>query len=334
MTIVRVNRQGIIGELILCGTKTLNALTHKDIKAFKAGLDQHVADSSVRAIVVRSESGKAFCAGGDMKQIREHILAERFDEIKDYFSDEYSLNLAISRCTKPYISLMHGITMGGGLGISVHGTARIVTETSLLAMPETRIGFFPDVGASYFLPRLPHRAGYWLALTADSVTGPQAVRLGLATHYMDSSRLDEIIPALNAALDKQNLSSTAAWFETVEQCLEAMGETVSDEKFERDVEKRSAWFADDHIPAIRHRLTVDSLNNDKDATRLLMLLDEGSPYSEKITLQLLREAAGQDLQNCLLLELALSDKAVRYPDCAEGVRAVLVDKDRKPVWQN
>ena len=186
MSCVRVETNGAIGELILCNDRTLNALTHADINALHAGLAAHEANPLVRAVLIRSESDRAFCAGGDMKQIREHVLAEQFDAINAFFTDEYALNLAIAQCTKPYIALMHGIAMGGGLGISVHGSVRIVTESSILAMPESRIGFFPDVGASYFLPRLPRRAGWWLGLTAASVKAQEAVQVGLATHFVQS----------------------------------------------------------------------------------------------------------------------------------------------------
>ncbi|MFK8079827.1 MAG: enoyl-CoA hydratase/isomerase family protein [Granulosicoccus sp.] len=131
MTFVRVQKNGALGEILLCSPSTLNALTHADIKALRSGLAAHEADPSVRAIVLRSDSDKAFCAGGDMKQVRSHILAQRFDLVEDYFTDEYALNLAIARCTKPYIALMKGIAMGGGLGISVHGDFRVVSEQSL-----------------------------------------------------------------------------------------------------------------------------------------------------------------------------------------------------------
>ena len=333
MSQVQIKKSGVIGELLLCNAKTLNALTHEDIKALTAGLSQHEADPSIRAIIIRSTNTKAFCAGGDMKQIREHVLAEQFSKIHDFFTDEYALNLAISRCSKPYIALMHGIAMGGGLGVSVHGSARVVTESSVLAMPESRIGFFPDVGASYFLPRLTQRAGYWLGLTALPIKGHQAVSVGLATHYIDSERLDALQSALADALNVNNKGSADEWHHTVNQTLDTFSAQAPDDDFDNTLQQREKWFADDDLSAIRHRLSSDAQQGNDDARHLLNLLDTGSPHATRITVQLLRDTKGHDLQSCLQMELKLGAVAIQHPDCSEGIRAVLVDKDRKPVWQ-
>jgi len=200
MSQVKVSQQGALGELLLDNPSTLNALTLSDIQALHTGLHEHEANPDVKAIVIRSSSSKAFCAGGDMKHIRTQAMQGNVESIESFFREEYALNLAIARCSKPYIALMDGIAMGGGLGVSVHGSVRVVTERSLLAMPETRIGFFPDVGASYFLPRLHHGAGIWLGLTSMAVRGHEAVDVGLATHYVKSDQLNSLWEALNAAL--------------------------------------------------------------------------------------------------------------------------------------
>ena len=334
MSQVQVKQTGAIGELILCSAKTLNALTHEDIKTLTAGLARHESDPSIRAIIIRSDSNKAFCAGGDMKQIREYIIANQFNKIHDFFTDEYALNLAISRCKKPYIALMHGIAMGGGLGVSIHGSARVVTETSVLAMPETRIGFFPDVGASHFLPGLARRSGYWLGLTAVPIKGYQAVSVGLATHYVNSKRLEKLQADLNTALQSDNGNSADKWHQTVGNTLDAFSTELHDEKFDDTLRQREAWFADDDLSAIQQRLRSDTQRGNEDAKYILELLDAGSPYAARITVQLLRDAANKDLQACLELELALGAEAIKHPDCAEGIRAVLVDKDRHPVWQD
>ena len=332
MSQVQISKTGVIGELLLNGAKTLNALTLEDIRAMAAGLAQHEGDPSVRAIVVRSTSEKVFCAGGDVKQIREFVLREEFNQVNEFFTEEYALNLAISRCSKPYIALVHGIAMGGGLGISIHGSARVVTETSLLAMPETRIGFFPDVGASYFLPRLAQRAGYWMALTAAPVKGHQALSVGLATHYIDSQHLNELPSALSAALESAG-EAADDWHQTVNHTLDSFSAERPDDNFAQTLDEREAWFADDDLDNIRQRLAGAAQQSNNDAQHLLKLLDEGSPHAARITLQLLRATKGQDLQACLQMELALCAEAVQHPDCAEGIRAVLVDKDRNPAWQ-
>jgi len=153
-----------IGYLTLDKPKTLNALTESMIDDLYTGLTLFESDDSVDAIVINSSSDRAFCAGGDMKRIRELAIAGDRPAIDAFFEKEYAFNLAISRCSKPYIALINGVAMGGGLGLSVHGSHRIVTEQTLMAMPETRIGFFPDVGGSYFLPRLPLNAGRMVTL--------------------------------------------------------------------------------------------------------------------------------------------------------------------------
>ncbi|MFK8083747.1 MAG: enoyl-CoA hydratase/isomerase family protein [Granulosicoccus sp.] len=204
-----------------------------------------------------------------------------------------------------------------------------------LAMPESRIGFFPDVGASYFLPRLPHRAGYWLALTAASVKGHEAVCTGLATHYVASDRfaaLHDALPAALQALDGKEESTDAA-HEAITQTLQTFSAPFPDDSYNATMTQRARWFAETDLQSIHARLTEASQNANTDATHLLSLLDSGSPYSTKITLQLFSDASNKDLQQCLALELALAAEAVRFPDCAEGVRSVLVDKDRNPEWQ-
>lgn len=333
MSSISVNRNGAIGELVLNNDKTLNALTHADIKALQQGLAAHQADPEVHAIVIHSKSERAFCAGGDMKQVRDYILAERFDDIHAFFTDEYALNKAIASCTKPYIALMHGIAMGGGLGISVHGDVRIVTETSVLAMPESRIGFFADVGASYFLPRLPQRAGWWLSLTAASVKGHEAVQVGLATHFVNSDKRGELLDSLNKALQALPAPSAELINTAMHEVLDQYTTQTPDNGFDHIMKKRQTWFADNNLDAIKKRLESSVQQGDEDAAHLQHLLDTGSPYSAQISLQLLADATGRTLEECLALELALGEQAVRYPDCAEGVRAVLVDKDRKPAWQ-
>lgn len=328
---VRVERQGAIGYLVLSQPATLNALTLDMIKALHAGLQELEADAVVKLVIIRSDSQRAFCAGGDMKHIRQLCLDENFDAVGRYFTNEYALNLAIARCSKPYLALIDGIAMGGGLGISVNGRFRIVTERALLAMPETRIGFFPDVGASHFLPRLPARCGYWLGLTSASVTGIQAVQSGLATHHIASDDINQLLQSLQTALQHESVTVTNAET-TVAQCLATLAipsQTDDNDGFANVIKARAAWFADDDIEAIRNRLQAADSD---DATHLLSLLNSASPYSLMTTRDLFRSASGLDLAACLQLEYAAAQAACRHPDLVEGVRAVLVDKDRNPAW--
>ena len=187
---------GNIGELILNRPAALNAIDLPMVRALRAGLDAFVANADVHAIILRSAGEGAFCAGGDVRHLRSLVLRGEYDLVRDFFTEEYALNAAIAACPKPYVSLIDGICMGGGLGLSIHGRYRVVTERARLALPETAIGFFPDIGASFFLPRLPGASGLWLGLTGARLEGSQAVALGLATHYVPAVRL----AALHAAL--------------------------------------------------------------------------------------------------------------------------------------
>lgn len=328
---IGVERLGPIGCLVLSQPATLNALTLDMVDALHAGLQDLEADSDITLIVIRSSSDRAFCAGGDMKRIRQYCIDKNFEAVERYFTHEYALNLAIANCRKPYLALIDGVAMGGGLGVSIHGRYRVVTEKAVMAMPETRIGFFPDVGASYFLPRLPSRCGYWLGLTSASVKGRQAVATGLATHHVASDDTDALLLALQTALQEETvtMSNTEA---VVEQCLLQYAGTSqheADDAFQKVINTRAQWFADDDIDAIRQRLRSAAT---EDAIHLLTLLDSASPYSLQITRDLFRQARDQDLPTCLKLEYATARSACRHPDLVEGVRAVLVDKDRNPSW--
>ncbi len=343
---IRLDTRGPVGLLILSRPDTLNALTIDMIQALATGLRSFEADNDIKLIVICSDSPRAFCAGGDMKQIRQHAIDDDHEAIRHYFTHEYGLNLAIAKCRKPYLALIDGVAMGGGLGVSVHGRYRVVTEKALLAMPESRIGFFPDVGASWFLPRLPRRCGYWLGLTSASVKGAEAVAVGLATHHVPSESIDALLEGLHSALQLDSCSSCDEACRVVEQVLAEHGQATSAmngsdqndkqalddiRSFEQTLMQREAWFADDDLQAIRTRLQQDS-GQSADAAQLLSLLDSASPYSLDITLALFRQASGLELEDCLELELEAAQTACRHPDLVEGVRAVLVDKDRNPSW--
>lgn len=338
---IRVETRGPLGTLVLSRSATLNALTIDMVKALNEGLRNLESDNAIKLILIRSDSDRAFCAGGDMKQIRQHAMNGEHDAIRRYFTNEYTLNLSIARCRKPYMALIDGVAMGGGLGVSVHGRYRIVTEKALLAMPESRIGFFPDVGASYFLPQLPQRCGYWLGLTSASVKGRQAVQVGLATHYLPGESIDTLLDTLEAALQSDAVSQGDGACQVVDDILatatkqQLEGEeraAVDDcEAFERVLAKRAHWFGDDDIEAIRTRLQQDA-DDSEDAAHLLALLNSASPYSLATTVQLFRQTSGLALEDCLQLELLAAQEGCRHPDLIEGVRAVLVDKDRNPQW--
>lgn len=336
MSSIIVETTGRIGHLILSAPTSLNSLTLEMIDALQAGLNQHERNTAVQVIVIRSSSERAFCAGGNMKQLRALSRAGNFLAINGFFAREYALNLSIAQCKKPYIAIIDGVAMGGGLGLSVHGKARIVTEKAVLAMPETHIGFFPDVGASYFLQHLSHNAGLWLALTAATVKGAQAVQTGLATHFVKQENLAKLIPTLNSLLKQGQQSAD----ECLHRCLTELQSTPEDQQFAALLNARSQWFNDANIDLIRQRLSEaseadsDTDHESSDATHLLSLLDSASPFSIKTTLELFAQTSNLSLSACLDHEYQLSATACKHPDFVEGIRAVLVDKDRNPSWQS
>jgi len=320
---VLVEKVGRVGYLTLNRPKALNAIDRDMTDRLVDGLAGHVADSAVEIVVIRSSDPGAFCAGGDMKRARELVLAERHDEVDALFAAEYALDLAIAECPKPYVALIDGIAMGRGLGPSVHGSHRVLTERATLAMPEGRIGFFPDGGASRFLPALPHRAGWWMALTAESIEAPIAFAVGLATHRVASSRLDEV----TERLESESGSSVDEVLESVCDALPPAAAVI--EKLER----RAAWFAADRRDAIEDALDDAALHSE-DAERLLRRLRSLSPYSVETTLALFRDTQGFSLAEALAHERALAREAVRHPDFVEGIRSVLVDREtnKRPKW--
>ncbi|MFK8077379.1 MAG: enoyl-CoA hydratase/isomerase family protein [Granulosicoccus sp.] len=331
MTGIVVERCGPVGYLTLAQPASLNALTLEMVEALHEGLKQHEADSSVYVVVLRSASDRAFCAGGDMKRVRQFAIDGDFNNIETFFTKEYALNLAIAECTKPYVSLIDGVAMGGGLGLSVHGSFRVVTEKAIMAMPESRIGFFPDVGGSYFLQRLAHDCGIWLALTAMAVRGPQCVMTGLATHFIEHEQLSTLVGELETLPPDECENDLTSATKRVSQLLNTHCKNSFDEEFEVQLQARATWFESRDIDTIKASLAKETGN--EDAQTLLSKLDSGSPHSYAITLALFKETRNMDLRRCLETELKLAKEACAHPDLVEGVRAVLVDKDHKAQWR-
>src|SRR5882672_9433041 len=194
------DRKGVAGIVTLNRPGALNALTHNMVRLLAAKLDAWKADAAVTRVVVRAQGERAFSAGGDLRQVTEWGRAGRYQEALVFWRDEYLLNAAIKRYPKPYVALIDGIVMGGGVGVSVHGSHRVAGDRFQFAMPEVGIGFFPDVGATWFLPRLPGELGAYCALTAERLRADDAVAAGVATHRVRSGRLPELIDGLTGTV--------------------------------------------------------------------------------------------------------------------------------------
>ncbi len=309
-----VGREGAAGTVLMNRPRALNALDLGMIQ----GLDRAIAalgrDPAVRLVLLEGAGGRAFCAGGDVRRMRDLVLAGDTAGVEAFFAAEYAVNVAIAAFPKPWISLIDGVCMGGGIGVSVHGSHRIVTEHAMLAMPETAIALFPDVGTSFVLPRLPGALGVFLALTGARLHGAEAVEAGLATHFVRREKL----PGLRAALLAGDAGVVADFCETVPPGPIAAQRGAIDR-----------CFGGGSIAAIRAALAAEG---GEWAAAQLAVLDRVSPTSLNVTLELLRRGAAMDLPACLAMELALTRSVTRHPDFAEGVRAVLVDKDQAPRW--
>jgi enoyl-CoA hydratase len=313
---VVARREGAAGALLMNRPRALNALDIGMIRGIRAALDAWRGDTAVELALLEGAGGKAFCAGGDIRGLRDAAAAGDAASIEEFFSEEYALNLAIARFGKPWVSLIDGVCMGGGIGVSVHNGPRAATENALFAMPETAIGFFPDVGTSYVLPRLPDGIGAWLAMTGARLRGADAVHAGLATHFVPRARL----PELRAALVEGGAASA----------VERFAESPPPASFDAQRGAIRRCFSAGTVPGILRALEAEGTAW---AAEQVAILRRVSPTSLFVTLELLRRGAGMALDRCLEMELALTRAVVqRHPDFREGVRAVLVDKDNAPSW--
>lgn len=305
-----------IGTILLNRPRVLNALTPEMIAAMHARLDAWAADPAIRAVVLKGE-GKAFCAGGDIRAVRQASLDGEHEANARFFQNEYDLDYATSVFPKPYVSLIDGVCMGGGMGISMHAQYRVVTEKAMLAMPETAIGFFPDVGATYSLSRIEGGIGLYLGLSGARLSAADALYCGMATHFVPSAELAELEAAIHAdpngiadildSLPRDAGESELADHRAVIEVAFATADPL--EIFVRLAEDESDW-----------------------AHHTLDLLRAHAPDAMRRTAALIAGAKSKDLRAALDAELETALEMIRTPDFIEGVRAMLVDKDRTPRW--
>ncbi|XP_047629022.1 3-hydroxyisobutyryl-CoA hydrolase, mitochondrial isoform X1 [Phacochoerus africanus] len=323
---VLLERKGCAGVITLNRPKFLNALNLSMIRQIYPQLKKWEQDPETFLIIMKGAGEKAFCAGGDIRVISENTKTNP-KMVQDFFREEYMLNNAIDSCRKPYIALIHGITMGGGVGLSVHGQFRVATEKSLFAMPETAIGLFPDVGGGYFLPRLQGKLGYFLALTGFRLKGRDVYTAGIATHFVDSEKLgmlEDDLLALNSP-SKENIADVLETYHT-------KSKIDQDKSFvlEEHMDKINSWFSANTVEEIIENLQQDGSSF---ALEQLKVINKMSPTSLKITLRQLMEGSSKTLPEVLTMEYRLSQACIGGHDFHEGVRAVLIDKDQNPKWK-
>lgn len=322
---VLFERRGRLGLVTLNRPKALNALTHGMILSMQRQLGVWAVDPEITVVAIRGAGGRALAAGGDIRTLWEQ---GREDGSRNFlfFADEYRLNTRIKRYPKPYVSLMDGVVMGGGVGVSVHGGRRVAGDRTTFAMPETGIGLFPDVGGSYFLPRLPGQLGMWLAMTGARLKTADAVACGICDLHVPSDRMDDLVEALSriGTGDRQPI-------EEVDDALAAFGgmpegETVLD----LHAERIDRCFGGDSVEAVLDALEADG--SDWAARQRAEILTK-SPTSTRIAFRQLREGARMEFEACMRIEYRLAHYCMMHPDFYEGVRAVIVDKDNAPQWR-
>jgi enoyl-CoA hydratase len=304
-----------VGLITLNRPKAINSLNQTMVDVLRPLLARWADDDAVRAVVLSGAGERGLCAGGDVVAVY-HSARQDGVEVRKFWHDEYLLNGQIGRFAKPYVSLMDGIVMGGGVGVSAHGNVRVVTETSKMAMPEVGIGFIPDVGGAFLLSRAPGALGLHAALTGAPFSGADAIALGFADHYVPHAQLESFTQAVvddgvDSALaahavepPPSELVAQRAW---IDDCF--AGQTVADIV--------AALRGHDAGPA-------------QDAADLIATR---SPIAVSVTLEAVRRAAKMDtLEDVLVQDYRVSSWAARSHDLVEGIRAQIIDKDRNPTW--
>lgn len=313
---IRFDQSGRLGIATLDRAQALNALTLDMARLLDQQLVRWTFDGSVAAVVIRSAGGRAFCAGGDIRALYD--AGRRGDDyIREFYRVEYRLNHRIKAFRKPYIALIDGIVMGGGVGLSIHGSHRVATERALFAMPETGIGFFPDVGGSWFLPRCPGAVGTYLGLTGARIGAADMIHCRLATHHVRSSDLAKLTEML-ASRDAND----------------AIGQFAADPGSSPLVQRRAEidrCFSPFDVEQILARLDREGTEWARDTAALLR---QKSPTSLKVTVrQLLAGAKLRDFAAAIRMEYRLTQHFMAGHDFYEGVRAAVLDKDQAPRWQ-
>ncbi|UNK45255.1 enoyl-CoA hydratase/isomerase family protein [Arthrobacter sulfonylureivorans] len=311
---ILLQRTGRLGHIVLNRPKAINALNDSMITAVTAALREWAEDDAVETVLISGAGERGLCAGGDIVAIYRH-MKDGGDEI--FWEDEYRMNSLISRYPKPIVAFMDGVVLGGGIGISAHASHRVVTERTRVGMPETRIGFIPDVGGCFLYSRAPGELGTHLALTAGTGTGADAIALGLADYLVDSAEL----PALAAALAEAPAQEAMAAFSHTDVPAS-------------DLEKERGWidecYAFDDAEQI---LAALKESPEQAAQAAAEEIEAKSPTAVKLTLEALRRAGKMEtLEEVLDQDYRLGVRLVAAPDFAEGVRAQVIDKDRNPAW--
>jgi enoyl-CoA hydratase len=320
---IRFAPRGDLMVVTLDRPRALNALTMAMCRALDEGLRAWQADPEIGAVLIKGEGDRAFCAGGDIRWLYGVLTSEGVAAACRFYAIEYPMNARLHHFGKPWIALLDGITMGGGVGISVHGSHRIVTERTMFAMPETGIGLFPDVGATFMLPRLPGALGLYLGLTGARLGAADCLHAGIGTAHVAADRLE----ALEAALAATPLRHDP--FAAVDAVLEEFRSDAGPAPMAGLRERVDACFRQESLRAV-----LAALHEEKSgwgASQAEELAGK-SPTSLAVTFRQLCRGATLDFDSAMRLEYRLVHRFMAGHDFREGVRALLIDKDRRPRW--
>ena len=314
-----LDRRGRCGVATLNRPKALNAISYDMIARMEEAYIDWAGNPDVYGIVLRSENPRAFCSGGDIKALYEWRKAGKLDTILDLYTSEYQHNWTLDRFTKPHVALMNGYVFGGGVGISLYGTHKVAGEKYRFAMPEAGIGFFPDVGASYFLPRLPGHIGLYLALTGAQIGRADAYALGLLTHCIDSKEFDAILNGMieadpiDPALDSRHVDPGPSPLLAMQDVIDRHFSLQTVEEILQSLDDADA----EHAEWAQHAKKQMIAN---------------AQFSLKVDFHKVRNTGKPTLEQALTLDARIAYTFLTGDDFYEGVRALLIDKDGKPSW--
>jgi enoyl-CoA hydratase len=312
---VLFEKRGAVGLITLNRPKALNALTHGMCLQMAMQLHAWAGQDDVKCIVVRGAGDRAFCAGGDIRSLYESGI-NKSPYALNFYRDEYVLDAAIKHYPKPYVALINGIMMGGGVGVSVHGSHRIASETTTFAMPETGIGLFPDVGGSFFLPRMEGGIGLYLALTGARLKTVDTLYAGIATHFVPAKDWNTLIADLAAG-------------KAIDRAIERKGEDLPAGFLANHRAQIDKIFCKNTVEDVLAALDADHTDWSRDTAKTIRAK---SPTSTKLTFRQLREGAKLGFDDCMKMEYRMVHRIVSGHDFYEGVRATIIDKDGTPKW--
>ncbi len=318
-----------IGHLTLNRPAGLNALDLEMVRTLKQQLDAWADDDGIHAVVLRGSGDKAFCAGGDIRSLYDSYRNGQ-DLHLTFFAEEYALDLAIHGYRKPVMALMDGLVLGGGMGLVQGADLRVVTERSKLGMPEVAIGYFPDVGGSYFLSRLPGELGTWLGVTGTQIGAADALYCGLANWSMSS----EMLPRLDHMLDHLKWKSTP--LKDLQGAMAKLGtQRLPHPPLELLRPAIDHFFGLQDISSILEQLQEVTIGDTRQwALDTVKKMHSHSPIAMAVTLEMLRRGRHLSLHDCFAMELRLDRQWFEHGDLIEGIRALIIDKDKKPRWKH